>query len=229
MIYGRSESQFPDMEYILGIADTAYTEKQENDYSAFVVLGVWRNLYGQPQVMLMHAWQKRLRLHDCVELLIKSAEKLKCDRVLVENKASGISIFQEIVRLTRDESFAIQLINPRRQAGDGDDDDAKTARANAVSHFWGEERDDGRRPGIIWAPAVTQPDGEIWPRAWADLVMAQAAEFPKGKTDDLVDALIHGMRFLRQRGLVKRTREVELEEIAELRDPGSAPAPLYPS
>ena len=34
LIYGRSENQFPEMEYILGIVDTAYTEKQENDYSA---------------------------------------------------------------------------------------------------------------------------------------------------------------------------------------------------
>ena len=123
MIYGRSENQFPDMDYILGIADTAYTEKQENDYSAFLVLGMWRNLYGQPQVMLMHAWQKRLRLHDLVEQIIKSAELKKCDRVLIENKASGISIFQEIVRLTRDESFAVQLIDPKTED--------KEARANS--------------------------------------------------------------------------------------------------
>jgi hypothetical protein len=41
--------------------------------------------------------------------------------------------------------------------------------------------------------------------------------------------LIHGMRFLRQRGLVKRAREVEVEEIEALRDPGTAPPPLYPS
>ena len=138
MIYGRSENQFPDFDYRLGIADTAFTEKQENDYSAFVVLGTWHNLYGQPQVMLMTAWQKRLKFHDLVAELIKSAEKYKCDRVLIENKASGISIFQEIVRLTRDESFSVQLIDPKTED--------KEARANSVSHFWGEERDDGRRP-----------------------------------------------------------------------------------
>jgi phage terminase large subunit-like protein len=221
MIYGRSESQFPDFDYILGVADTAYTEKQENDYSAFIVLGTWKNLYGQPQVMLMHAWQKRLKLHDLVEELIKSAEKMKCDRVLIENKATGISIFQEIVRLTRDESFSVQLVDPKTED--------KEARANSVSHFWGEERDDGRRPGIVWAPAVTQPDGSVWPRVWAEMVMGQTAEFPKGKNDDLVDALIHGMRFLRQRGLVRRAREVEVEELEALRDPGTPPAPLYPS
>ena len=222
MIYGRSETQFPDMDFILGICDTAYTEKQENDYSAFVVLGTWRNLYGQPQVMLMHAWQKRLKLHDLVNEVIKSAEAKKCDRVLVENKASGISIFQEMVRLTRDESFSLQLIDPKAED--------KEARANSVSHFWGEDRDDGtRRAGIVWAPAVTQGDGAVWPRVWAELVMAQAADFPKGKSDDLVDALIHGMRFLRQRGLVRRAREVEVEEIEAMRDPGTALPALYPS
>ena len=221
MIYGRSENQFPELDYILGILDTAYTEKQENDYSAFVVLGTWYNLYGHPQVMLMHAWQKRLKFHDLVAETIKSAELKRCDRVLVENKASGISIFQEIVRLTRDESFSVQLIDPKTED--------KEARANSVSHFWGEERDDGRRAGVVWAPAVTQEDGSVWPRAWAELVMAQAAEFPKGKNDDLVDALIHGMRFLRQRGLVRRAREVQVEEVEALRDPGMGLAPLYPS
>ena len=69
----------------------------------------------------------------------------------------------------------------------------------------------------------------MWPRVWAERVMAQAADFPKGKSDDLVDALIHGMRFLRQRGLVRRAREVEVEEIEAMRDPGTALPALYPS
>jgi hypothetical protein len=29
------------MDFILGICDTAFTEKQENDFTAMVVLGVW--------------------------------------------------------------------------------------------------------------------------------------------------------------------------------------------
>ena len=218
MIYGRSENQFPDIEYCLGILDTAYTEKQENDYSGFVVLGLWHNLYDQPQVMVMHVWRKRLKFHDCVDEVIKSATKMKCDRVLIENKASGISVFQEIVRLTRDESFAVQLVDPK-----GED---KEARANSVSHFLGEERDDGtRRPGMVWVPCVTQPDGAVWPRVWAEMLMAEASEFPKGKHDDLVDTFVHGMRFLRMRGLVRRTREVEVEHTEALRDPGVAPPP----
>jgi phage terminase large subunit-like protein len=222
LIYGRSENQFPDFDYILGVVDTAFREGQEHDYSAFVCLGTWVNLYGQPQVMLVHAWRKRLKFHDLVQEVIASAEKKRCDRLLVENKASGISVFQEIVRLTRDESFAVQLIDPK-----GED---KEARANSVSHFLGEERDDGtRRTGLVWVPALTQPDGQIWPREWAELLMAEASEFPKGKHDDLVDCFVHGLRFLRLRGLVRRPREVEIEVETALRDPGTGPAPLYPT
>jgi hypothetical protein len=43
-----------------------------------------------------------------------------------------------------------------------------------------------------------------------------------------VDAFVHGLRYLRQRGLVKRSREVEVEETAALYDTGMAPPPLYP-
>jgi phage terminase large subunit-like protein len=221
LIYGRSENQFPDMDFVLGIVDTAFGEKQENDYSAFVALGIWHNLYGQPQVMLVRCWRKRLKFHDLVDEVIKSATKWRCDRVLVENKASGISLFQEIVRLTRDEAFSVQLIDPKAED--------KEARANSVSHFLGEERDDGtRRPGMVWVPCVTQGDGATWPRDWGELLMAEASEFPKGKHDDLVDCFVHGLRFLRQRGLVRRAREVEVEEVSALRDSGLAPPPLYP-
>jgi phage terminase large subunit-like protein len=221
LIYGRGENQFPDLEFILGVVDTAFTEKSENDYSAFVCLGVWYDLYGRPQVMVMTAWKKRLKFHDLVAEVIKTSEKMRCSRVLIENKASGISVFQEIVRLTRDESFAVQLVDPKAED--------KEARANSISHFLGEDRDDGtRRDGIVWVPAVTQVDGAIWPRSWGEMLMSECADFPKGKNDDLVDCFVHGMRFLRQRGLVRRSQEVDVEHTEALRDTGMPPVPLYP-
>ena len=59
--------------------------------------------------------------------------------------------------------------------------------------------------------------------------MAEASEFPKGKHEDMVDAFVHGLRFLRLRGLVRRTREVEVEVESALREPGTGLAPLYPT
>ena len=224
MKYGRTEGQFPDMEFTLGSVDCAFGLKQESDYTAMVVLGVWKNLSEQSRVMLMFAWQKRLKFADAVEEIGKCCKKYKVDRVLVENKGSGISVFQEMARLTREERFALQLVDPGR--------DDKEQRANAVSHLFGEEHEDGvtpRREGLVYAPAITQPDGQVWPRDWAEKAMAEVSLFPKGRHDDLADALVQGLGYLRKRGLIKRPVEHTIEEIHALLEPSkSGLPPLYP-
>jgi predicted phage terminase large subunit-like protein len=171
--------------------------------------------------MLMHFWQKRLKFANAVEEIVKSARKFKCDRLLVENKASGISIYQEMVRLTREEQFPIQLVDPKNED--------KVARAETVSQFFGEEKEGGeRRKGLVYAPARLQDNGAVWPREWADELMGQAASFPKGKHDDGVDALVHGLRFLRARGLIRKSAEIIMEEHRTLLMTPTAPKPLYP-
>jgi phage terminase large subunit-like protein len=219
--YGRNESQYPDMDLILGSLDPAFGEKQENDYSAFTVLGIWTNHKGVQQAMLMACWQRRLPLNELVEELIKSCRKLKVDRLLIELKGSGISVAQEVQRLTRDEEFAVQRIDP----GNMD----KVSRANALSHLWGEEQADGSvRKGVIWCPGQTQTNGAVWPRDWAELAMSQCASFPKGKHDDIPDSICQALKWLRDRGLLKKSTEVQMEEYAELMASPLPPMPLYP-
>jgi phage terminase large subunit-like protein len=222
--YGRNESQFPDFETIIASLDTAFTEKKENDLSALVILGVWQNLYGQLQVMLMHCWQARLKFSDLVERVVKSCRKMRVVRLLIEGGANGISVQQEIQRLTRGEEFALHLITPNKE---GD----KEARANAVSHFFAERSPEGAliRKGLVWVPAVEQANGDACPRAWAEECMGQAASFPRGKHDDLVDALVQGLRFLRQRGMVRQPREHEVDEVYKLMAPPVRQPPLYPT
>jgi phage terminase large subunit-like protein len=219
--YGRNESQYPDMDMIVGSLDSAFGQKQENDFSAFIVMGVFTNHHGVQQSMLMACWQKRLALTDLVDEVIKSCRKLKVDRLLIELKGSGISVAQEIQRLTRDEEFAVQRIDP----GTMD----KTSRAHALSHLWGEEEADGSvRKGVVWVPAQTQPHGAVWPRDWAELCMSQMASFPKGKHDDIPDAVCQALKWFRDRGLLKKSVEVQMEEYAELMAPAGPPMPLYP-
>jgi phage terminase large subunit-like protein len=221
LTYGRNESQFPDFDMIVGSLDPAYGEKQENDYSAFVVMGVWVNHRGVQQAMLMACWQKRLTVNDLVNEVIKSCRKLKVDRLLIELKGSGISVAQEVSRLTRDEEFAIQRIDP----GNMD----KVARAHALSHLWGEEQADGSfRTGVVWVPAQTQGSGAVWMRDWAELCASQMASFPKGKHDDIPDAVCQALKWFRDRGLLKKSSEVQMEEYAELIASPMPPAPLYP-
>lgn len=219
------EAAFPPMDFILASLDTAYTEKTTNDFSAMTVWGVFsgdakmqanrvldqdgRPIYmdrsyteGAPKVMLMHAWKDRLELHDLVVKIAETAKRFKIDKMIIEAKASGHSVAQEIKRLYGHENFSVQLIDPKSQD--------KLARLYSVQHIWAEK--------MIYAPE----------RAWADMVITQVGQFPKGKYDDLVDTCSQAIRHLRDIGLLVRGPE-RLAEIEDMkRFTGREPGPLYP-
>ena len=216
---------FPPMDYIVASLDTAYTTKTMNDMSAITIWGVFtsdtvaqatrvmdsngRPMYvdrsfseGAPKVMLMHAWQARLELHELVEKVASTCRSLKVDKLLIENKAAGISVAQEIRRLYNNESFGVQLQDPKSQD--------KLSRLYSVQHLFAEE--------IIYAPD----------RTWADMVITQVGQFPKGKHDDLVDTVSQALRHLREIGLLVRAPE-RISEIETMKSYPSRQPPLYPS
>jgi predicted phage terminase large subunit-like protein len=216
---------FPGCDFIIASLDCAYTEKSENDYSACTVWGVFTDdgralaaniispdgryaqngrtyVEGAPKLILMHAWQERLELHALVQKVAATAKKYKIDHLVIEAKASGHSLAQEMRRLFGHEDFAVRLYNPKAQD--------KVSRLYSVQHIFAE--------GMVYAPDMT----------WAEMVMTQCAQFPKGKHDDLVDSLSQGVRYLREMGLLVRAPE-RLNEIEESRRyKGPPPAPLYP-
>jgi predicted phage terminase large subunit-like protein len=155
-----------------------------------------------PRVMLMQAWQERLELADLVAKIAKTCKTMKVDKLLVEGKASGLSVAQELRRLYGHEDWAVQLINP------GSID--KLARLYSVQHLFSE--------GMIHAPD----------RSWADMVIRQCEIFPKGKHDDLVDTVSQALRHMRETGLLVRAPERIAEIDAGRRHHGKTPAPLYP-
>ena len=112
-----------------------------------------------PRVFLMGAWQEHLELSALVAKVASTCRKFRVDKLLVEAKASGLSVAQEIRRLYGAEDWAVQLINP----GSLD----KLARVYSIQHLFSE--------GMIYAPD----------RQWADMVIRQCEVFPKGKHDDL--------------------------------------------
>lgn len=211
---------FPAMECIVASLDTAYTTKEENDWSAMTVWGAWRDtgarpltveereagikpwkygdVIGQPKLMLRGAWQKRLELHDLVEEVLKTCRKHKVDILLIEAKAAGHSVAQEIARLSLREEFGVKLVNPGAQD--------KTARAYAVQHLF--------EAGLVYAPD----------RAWADAVINQCAVFPHGKFDDLVDSVVMALRFLRDTGMALVLPEAEERALEDYGPPGDPEA-----
>ena len=144
---------------------------------------------------------KRAQEHwGLVEWTAWSCRKFKVDRLLVEAKASGLSVAQEIRRLYFQEDWAIELVNPKALD--------KVARAYAVQHLFADE--------LIYAPD----------KAWADLVIDESASFPKGKYKDLVDSLTMALTYLRTNGLALRREEHAAEE-AEAQAPRQPSEPLY--
>lgn len=181
---------FPLMEMIIAVADTAYTEKEEADYSACVVMGVYRDNMDLPKIMIMGAWQERLALNALVNKLAATAKRFKVDRLIIENKATGISVEQEIRRLFQNDIFGLTLLNPK-----GD----KIARLMAVEPLFAEN--------IVYVPYIKDSEGNIYPRDWVEMLISQVTSFPKSKNDDLVDCISAGIRWLRDYGLIVRREE----------------------
>lgn len=217
---------FPAMDFILASLDTAYTENTANDFSALTIWGVFSGEVTEsanrvikaggnansmlihqtyspaaPKIILMYAWQDRLELHKLVEKVEKTCTACKVDLLMIENKAAGHSVAQEIRRLYANSKFGVQLFDPKSQD--------KLSRLYSVQHLFAE--------GIIYAPD----------RAWAEMVISQVAQFPFGKHDDLTDTVSQALRHLRDIGLIARAAEKEIE-IEEQKQYRQREQPLYP-
>ncbi len=205
------QDKFPPFEYILGSVDTAYTDKEENDPSALTIWGVFRDENNNPKMMLMYAWQERLQFHELLQKLIdtctmsqvpKTTPQFPVDRLLIEAKASGISVGQELHRLIRSTGKMGVELNPV----EGD----KYARLQSVQHLFSDE--------MIYAPD----------RKFADMVIDQCAVFPKGSRDDLVDSTSQALKYLRDQGFALRREEQAVVTHDEMLYHGSNyNAPLY--
>lgn len=203
----REVLNYPQMEYVIVYADTAYTEDEENDYSAAAMIGVWRDKNGNAKMMLMRAWQERLELHKLVQRLLQTTllggkygtkSAVHVDALVIENKASGKSVAQEIKRLYGNEDFSTILADPAH----GD----KVARAYSIQYLFADR--------MIYAPA----------RDWADKAIAECTVFPKGQHDDLPDAIFGGIAWLRKNGYIemRRERSIAQQEAAMLKTPQGA-------
>ena len=201
---------YPPFDYVLVSVDTALTAKEENDWSACTCWGVYRNDNDMIRVLLIHAWQARLEFHDLVERVILTGRGMDkktrrdgstyevnlgwhADTVLIENKANGLSVVQEMARLCRGEEFSIKVFDPRRDGG-GD----IVARAHSVEAMF--------EAGLVEAPD----------RDWANLVIDEVAAVPKGAHDDLASSAFQALKWLRSRSILLMRDEREQQLAREL-------------
>lgn len=176
---------FPPSEFTIAYLDTAFTEKDTNAYCAMLCLDVFADNDGHPKVMLRNAWQAHPTLRQLAEKVLEICRRHRVDCLVIENKAGANWVKQELMLLMRKGEFSIVLDEPRSD---------KTARLHSVSVLFEDS--------MVFAPN----------RDWADMVIKQTSEFPKGKYKDLVDCLSGGLGYLRRNDLIKLAVEHDEDE-----------------
>lgn len=178
----QSAASYPPFLFRIAVVDSAFTEKTENDPSACTVWGVWVDpRTRRHRLMLIYAWARHLDFAGLRRDVADTCRKFRVDRLVVEGKASGLSLAQEIRRMYADEPWSVHVVNP----GALD----KVARAHRASPTL--------ENGVVFAPN----------RGWADRVIDECAKFPRGKHDDLVDTVTMGINFLRDVGILQLSDE----------------------
>lgn len=217
--------QYPPFDYVLASLDTAYGAKQTADHSAMTIWGIFSediinrterfidhegriqdgnigpNVFTS-KIMLTYGWSANLQFHDLIQKTIEVCRKYKVDKLLIENKASGISIAQELKRAYRNERFDVQLVNP----GNAD----KVARMHSIVPIFTK--------GQVYAPD----------KAWSQMVIDQMTNFPRGRYKDVCDTCSQALRHIREMGLLESRPEVEYDLHGAMQFGGNGNGKLYP-
>jgi predicted phage terminase large subunit-like protein len=145
--------------------DTAFKTGTENDFSVCTTWGVSETGY-----YLLHLWRERVEFPELKRVVASLAEQWKPNAILVEDKASGQSLLQELKIST-----ALPIITVKV-------DSDKQTRAQAVTPLM----ESGR---------VFIPESASWARDFVE----EMAAFPNGIHDDVVDSTTQALNYLREK------------------------------
>ena len=141
--------------------DTAYKARQQNDFSAGVLVGLSKNNY-----YILDVLYKRYEYPELKKMIQAEYDRDLPAVVLVEDKASGQSIVQELQRETRIPVLPFKV------------DREKVSRANSVTP-------------LFQARKVYLPDSAPWLYDFMD----ELCGFPSAAHDDMVDACVGALMY----------------------------------
>lgn len=165
----------PECEYIISSWDTAHETKNSADYTACTLWGVWFNEDAQQnQLIMLDAFKGRWEFPQLKKLALEHYKDRKPDTMLVEKKAAGAPLLQELRMM----GIPVSEFTPSR----GND---KRARVNAVSDLFFS--------GCVWIPDMR----------WAHEVVQEVSDFPSGLHDDYVDTVTQAVLRYRSGGFIR--------------------------
>lgn len=145
--------------------DTAFKEQQVNDRSACVTIADCKKGYFIPDV-----WAKRVEFPELQTALKAKYSQFVPDRVEVEDKASGISLIQQIRRDTKIPIQAVKAV------------DDKVTRMHSISAIV--------EAGLVYLPARAP---------WLSEFLHEICSFPAAVHDDMADAFVYSLLGLKPR------------------------------
>jgi len=173
----------PAYNYVIQSYDTAFSKKETADYSAITTWAIFEHeADGQPNIILLDAKRVRVDFPELKRLAWDEYKYWEPDCVLIEAKASGTPLTQELRRM----GIPVTAYTPSR----GQD---KVARMNSVAPIF--------ESGMVWLP--DEP--------FADEVREECASFPYGDHDDYVDSMTMALMRFRQGGFLSLNQDYQDE------------------
>jgi predicted phage terminase large subunit-like protein len=167
----------PPYSYVIQSYDTAFSKKETADYSAITTWAIFKpGVSGDEdaeQIMLLDAKRVRVDFPELKKLAWDEYKYWEPDCVLIEAKASGTPLTQELRRM----GIPVTAYTPSR----GQD---KVARMNSVAPIF--------ESGMVWAPEED----------FSDEVIEEMASFPYGDHDDYCDSATMALMRFRQGGFL---------------------------
>ena len=178
------KDDLPDIEYVLQSWDTAFSTKEKTSYSARTTWGVFRDR-GMTCAIVLEMWYDRVTYPELRKLAQEAYQDWQPDAVLIEKKASGQSLLQDL----RMAGVPVLEYLPDRD---------KEARAHASSALL----EDGR----IYFP---------FDKKWAKNLIDICAAFPATDNDDIVDTCTQAWLRLRKGWFVTHSEDYEEDDYQE--------------
>ena len=178
------KEKIPPLTYVLQAYDTAFSKKETADYSAITTWGIFNPEEGGPDnIILLDAKRGRWNFPELKEVAFDEHEYWEPDMVLIEAKATGTPLIQEL-RLRGIPALGFA-------PGRGTD---KITRMHMVAPMF--------EAGVVWAPTD---------KKFTDEVIEEVASFPNGDHDDFCDSMTLAIMRFRQGGFVSLAGE-DIEE-----------------
>ena len=173
------KEDIPEVDYIIQSYDTAFSKKESADFSAITTWGVFRSEEtGADNIILMDASRGRWNFPELKEKALEENEYWQPDMMIVEAKASGLPLTDELRRA------GIPIMNYTPSKGRD-----KVTRMHTVAPLF--------EAGMVWAPE----------KHFADEVIDECMAFPNGEHDDYVDSMTMALIRFRQGGFISLNGE----------------------